>query len=184
MVATEEAPRTLSSILLPVSPSHASFSLAEDISSNSLRTVPHVSIQKAPAETLYLDLDSIIHHMFHLLKFIKKNNIFSDQCSNSANTINWSLLKEIGHAHWVTAGLLVLLNILQRFETVVAHGNEWFDLLEEMNGLVEYLRHLTEGSGLRKMMEKKLREAIQLIVEASLTLKLTLLNLPGTFQLQ
>lgn len=176
----------LSSILLPASLSHASSS-AEDISSNSLRTVPHVSIQKAPTETLDLDLDSIIHHMFHLLKFINKNDIFSDQCStsNSAKTIGWSLLKEIRHAHSVTAGLL---NILQRFETVLAHGSEWFDLLEEINGLFKYLRHPTERSGLKKMMENKLREAILLIVKASLmftsALKLTLLNLPGTFQLQ
>lgn len=178
----------LSSILLPASLSHASSS-AEDISSNSLRTVPHVSIQKAPTETLDLDLDSIIHHMFHLLKFINKNDIFSDQCStsNSAKTIDWRLLKEISHAHSVTAGLLVLLNILRRFETVLAHGSEWFDLLEEINGLFKYLRHPTERSGLKKMMENKLREAILLIVKASLmftpALKLTLLNLPGTFRL-
>lgn len=102
----------------------------------------HDNIQIPPTRTVDLDLDSLIYHIFHLLKFIKK---------------------EIGHAHWVTAGLLVVPNILQ-----VAHGNEWFDLLEEVNGLVEYLLYFIARSGLRKMMENKIREAIQLMVEASL----------------
>lgn len=58
-------------------------------------------------------------------------------------------------------------NILQ-----VAHGDEWFDLLEEVNGLVEYLLYFIARSGLRKMMENKIREAIQLMVEASLMFSL------------
>jgi hypothetical protein len=161
--ATEEALLTLSSIL-----PHASCSSPEYISSDSFPTASHVNIQTGPFENVDVDLDTLIQHIFHLLKLINKKDIIPDECSNLAKTIGRSLLKETEHTHWVNAGLLVVPNISGRFETVLANGNVWFYVLEEMNRSAEYLQQLKERPGLRKRMENIIKEAIRLTVEASI----------------
>lgn len=77
-------------------------------------------------------------------------------------------MKEMGHAHWVTVGLPVVPNILERFQSVSASPNEWLYLLGKMNRLAEYLQQLEERLGLRKMMENIIIDAIRLMVEASI----------------
>lgn len=96
------------------------------------------------------------------------NDIVPDQYSSLAKTIGWSLVKDMGHAQWVTAGLPVVPNILERFQSVSACPNEWLFLLGKMNRLTEYLQQLEERPGLKKMMENIIIEAIQLMGGASI----------------
>lgn len=78
------------------------------------------------------------------------------------------LLIGLGQAHWAVAGLLVVANILERFETVAANQDECLSLLEEMSKLAHHVKDLKERPGLKKGMESSIRNATEMIVEGAL----------------
>lgn len=78
-----------------------------------------------------------------------------------------SLLKVIGQAHWALAGLLVVSNVLERFEAVSANRDECLSLLEEMYNLAQYVKQLKERERLRDGMDDLIQEALDMIAKAS-----------------
>jgi hypothetical protein len=79
-----------------------------------------------------------------------------------------NLLRGLGQAHWAAAGLLVVANILERFETVSANQDECLSLLEEMNNLAQHVKDLKVRPGLKKGMEVSIQKATEMIVEGAL----------------
>lgn len=78
------------------------------------------------------------------------------------------LLIGLGQAHWAAAGLLVVANILERFEMVAANRDECLSLLEEMSNLAHHVKALKERPRLKKGMESSIRNATEMIVEGAL----------------
>lgn len=95
---------------------------------------------------------------FSLFSYVQKDIIPTTQ----------SLLKGIGQAHWATAGLLVVSNVLERFEAVSANREECLSLLDEMYNLAKYVKQLRERPRLKEGMEDLIQEALEMIVKASI----------------
>lgn len=62
----------------------------------------------------------------------------------------------------------MVANILERFETVSANQEDCLCLLEEMNKLAQHVKQLKERDDLKKGMESLIKEATELILEASI----------------
>jgi len=121
-----------------------------------------------------VNLEGLIQHISELLELIKRNKSdkkrstdhhwpkcsgflkLKEVLSEAASSLNDiiptapNLLKGIGQAHWVTAGLLVVSNILERFE------------------LAKYVQELKERLRLKEGMKDLIQEALEMIVKASI----------------
>lgn len=74
------------------------------------------------------------------------------------------LLIGLGQAHWAATGLLVVANILERFEMVGANRDECLSLLEEMSNFGYYVKNLKKRPG----MESSIRNATEMVLEGAL----------------
>ena len=102
------------------------------------------------------------------LFFVFINCIQKDIIPGEAKTVIQGLLKGMGAAHLTCTGLLIAAHVLERIETVSANGDECLLVLVEICNLAQHVKKLRQRDGLRKGMEDSIKEAMGLIVEASI----------------
>lgn len=101
------------------------------------------------------------------------SSMFDDQKDLSSQTttvvkdVVKGALNVIGQAHWATAGLFVVANILERFENVSKNRDDCLVLLNEMYILARYIKDIRKQAHLSKEMEDTINEGMQLLLEAS-----------------
>ena len=108
-----------------------------------------------------------IHHLnssLSLFYHIQKDVIPAD----SIKTVVSGVLKGMGTAHLVTAGLVVVANILERFEEIDANKAECLRLLREMIFLAKLVKQFKERRQLKEGMHDIIKEATERIVEGSI----------------
>lgn len=100
-----------------------------------------------------------------LLLFV---GIQKDVCPAHTKKIVKGFLQGMGAAHMATTGLLVVANILERYEAISTNEEACLSLLEKMNILARHVTELQKRPELKGGMEDSIRKAIELIVEASI----------------
>lgn len=83
-------------------------------------------------------------------------------------TVASGILQGMGMAHLATAGLVVVVDILERFDDVNANKAECQRLLREMIFLAKLVKQFKERSQLKETMLAVIREATELVVESSI----------------
>lgn len=146
-------------------------------------------------EKLNVDLDELIKQILGLLELYKKKSPrdktphgtlsrfkefencwkqgikFVDDLKESipskdSTAVVRRVLEGIGHANVATAGLLLVANIIKRFEDISRNQMECLDVLEGMTKLAEHVKLLKERPRLKKEMEDTNKKATDLIEEA------------------
>lgn len=87
---------------------------------------------------------------------------------SDAKTIAQEFLKGVGGLHAAATGFLVIGKIMERYENISENKGECLWLLERMNNLIQEVKQLKERPRLMGAMEKKIKEATELIIEVSL----------------
>ena len=87
---------------------------------------------------------------------------------DSIKTAVSGVLQGMGTAHLVTAGLVVVANILERFEEIDANKAECLRLLREMIFLAKLVKQFKERRQLKEGMHDIIKEATERIVEGSI----------------
>ncbi|XP_059064522.1 rust resistance kinase Lr10 isoform X2 [Cryptomeria japonica] len=101
--------------------------------------------------------------MFSDQKFLKS------RLSTEAHSMAVDVLKGLGNAHWVAAGLLAIANVLERFDNISANDRECIDLLKDMLKLGKYLKQMKDlNVKFHKEVLNDMREAVQLILSGAI----------------
>ena len=74
----------------------------------------------------------------------------------------------MGAAHLNTTSFLIIAHVLEIFETVSTNRDNFLCVLDEICHLAQHIKKLRRWDGLRKEMEGSMKEAMGLIVEASI----------------
>lgn len=98
----------------------------------------------------------------------------------TAKELAHRLLVGVGTAHSALAGLVVLANILEMFETRSANKKESLRLMNQIRRLANNITSIREYPQLKQAMENEIREATVLIAEGSI-LCCTKMKSPGLF---
>jgi len=106
--------------------------------------------------------------VFNLREVLSEGiNVVKDVCPADTKKIVQGFLQGMGAAHMATTGLLVVANILERYEAISKNKDACLSLLKEMNKLAQHVTKLQKRPALKGEMEDSIRDAIVLIVEAS-----------------
>eukprot|EP01018_Ginkgo_biloba_P036239 Gb_26351 [translate_table: standard] len=84
--------------------------------------------------------------------------------SGEAKMMSMSILKGIGEAHWAAVGLLVVSNILERFESISANNTECLQLLEAMNRLALHIKQLKDWTNMKEGIRDMIKKVVCMIV--------------------
>lgn len=87
---------------------------------------------------------------------------------DAIKTVASGILQGMGMAHLATAGLVVVVSILERFDEVSANKSECLRFLREMIFLAKLVKQFKERCQLKEAMHDVIREATELIVESSI----------------
>lgn len=106
---------------------------------------------------------------FKLREFLSEaTNFVKDIIPGDAKNIVHGLLQNMGTAHLATSGLLVVANMLERFEDVSNNREECLRLMKRMAFLAKLVKQFEERSQLKEGMHDEIEAAIGLIVESSI----------------
>ncbi|XP_059064519.1 uncharacterized protein LOC131856672 [Cryptomeria japonica] len=101
--------------------------------------------------------------MFSDQKFLKS------RLSAEAHSMAVDVLKGLGNAHWVAAGLLAIANVLERFDNISKMDRECIDLLKDMLKLGKYLKQMKDlNVKFHIEVLDDMREAVQLILSGAI----------------
>lgn len=87
---------------------------------------------------------------------------------SDAKTIAQEFLKGVGGVHVAAIGFLVIGKTMERYEKIKENKEECMWLLERMKNLIQEVKQLKERPQLMEAMKAKIKEAMELITEASL----------------
>ncbi|KAH9289544.1 hypothetical protein KI387_033661, partial [Taxus chinensis] len=89
--------------------------------------------------------------------------------STEAQTVVLDVLRGVGNAHWAAVGLLVIANVLDRFDKISANDRKCIDLLRAMLNLGKYMKQLKDNQfDLHGEILEKMAEGVQLIVSGAI----------------
>ena len=74
----------------------------------------------------------------------------------------------MGAAHLTTTGFLIVAHVLERIETVSTNRDNCLCVLDEICNVAQHVKKLRRRDGLKEGMEHSIKEAMGLIVEASI----------------
>ena len=74
----------------------------------------------------------------------------------------------MGLAHLISCGFLIAAHVLEIFETISTNRENYLRVLDEICHLAQHVKKLRRSDGLRKEMEGSMKEAMELIVHASI----------------
>lgn len=178
IVDQDEAPRGSSSSTLPTVSSVVVVAEGDDVNVDLDELIKHISellehIQEAGKKSAlpkagqrYLSASKSFSKLKEFLS--EATNFMKDIIPGDAKTIVRGLLQGMGTAHLATTGLLVVANILERFEDVSHNQDECFHVLKEMIFLAKVVKQIKERPQLQQRMHDEVKDATELIVEGSI----------------
>ncbi|KAH9289543.1 hypothetical protein KI387_033660 [Taxus chinensis] len=115
------------------------------------------------------DLSKLLEGISQGAKMLTNQKFMTTKLSTEAQTVALDLLRGVGNAHWAAVGLLVIANVLDRFDKISANDRECLDLLRAMLNLGKYMKQLKDNHfDLHREILEKMSEGIQLIVSGAI----------------
>ncbi|KAH9289547.1 hypothetical protein KI387_033664 [Taxus chinensis] len=115
------------------------------------------------------DLSNLLVGISQGAKMLANQKFMTTKLSTEAQTVALDLLRGVGNAHWALVGLLVIANVLDRFDKISANDRECIDLLRAMLNLGKYMKQLKDNQfDLHREILEKMSEGIQLIVSGAI----------------
>lgn len=114
------------------------------------------------------------------IQMFSGKSALTSMCSYKERCSNWQREENrsgMGMVHMATAGFLVVAYILERCEAISANKGACLSILKEMDKLARHVNELRKRPELKEGMVDSIREAIALIVEASIACS-TQINAP------
>ncbi|KAH9289546.1 hypothetical protein KI387_033663 [Taxus chinensis] len=115
------------------------------------------------------DLSKLLDGISQGAKMLTNQKFMTTKLSTEAQTVALDLLRGVGNAHWAAVGLLVIANVLDRFDKISANDRECLDLLRAMLNLGKYMKQLKDNHfDLHREILEKMSQGVQLIVSGAI----------------
>ncbi|KAH9289542.1 hypothetical protein KI387_033659 [Taxus chinensis] len=115
------------------------------------------------------DLSNLLDGISQGSKMLTNQKFMTTKLFTEAQTVALDLLRGVGNAHWAAVGLLVIANVLDRFDKISANDRECLDLLRAMLNLGKYMKQIKDNHfDLHREILEKMSEGVQLIVSGAI----------------